>query len=1293
VTRLTKTDLINWADTKLSEGQLPELIRRLIIASNQTLEAVVVPYGNSVGRSGLDGYVRATVGSSYVAAGESVWEFGTNKDHVSKANDDFKKRTNGTTRFRQQALTYHCITPRHWEKKAEWQGNPGPLKQKVVGHWREIRVYDVDDLLGWLAHCPAVDAWFSRILGKATAGLRDVNGYWENVGKTDTGIINAKVILAGREELTQRVQSHFAAPSGRQKPLAIASRSPAEVVPFAVASIIDGGNETVIASTVVVNSRTRWEQLIVEESGLGLIVTPQVQPTREELQHAFGCNHRVVYCSETGDSKLPRLSEFAVRQSLVSLGIGEGESTQHAKQCGGNGQLLLDRLSGLHAPANAIGSRLDDRVKVACLLLVGWNGEHTADREIFAILSGVPYEDAEASLVADANDPDGLLFRAAGHYRLLSPELAWIRYCPLITKRVTDTFADIIRYVLADDDPTAAMSGNERFLAQFLGQRPEFSGTLRQNIVHSLAIAGSMGQTHLRLDPSMSPSFVNWIVRSTLENASFGRWASLRNELSILAEAAPEALLDALERDLHTDGPLEKVMEKSEHDLFSSPAHVGILWALERLCWSSDYLVRAVSILVRLVSLNPEIKSGNNPSSSIRETLQLQCPQTNADWPERQRAIARMLEDDSKAAFPIVISLFPSKNSWWMHREKPAWRNWAYGYEYGVANRQLAIELHWCVEQLLLTADDNADRWCELLQLCGDIDAEQFDEILDRYSAELESNAFDDNAKRRLWETLNPMLVDMEWTSTRLRLKDGSVVDKDEIKDQDVEAEPHFPGEVHRYARFGPRLQKLREASTPDDKVLAGCHVFLCGLGNNHFSRHFSDRFDHKKQELRIVDSRKAVVERVRLAEGLRGLRRLAAITYVDARTVGRTMTVFDQDTGIAFEEIAMLYSSAAESDRSLASGFVEMWASKRKDSISTDVLPAISTMSNVDTKVSFMQCLPPVSEVWACVDAQDETVQRLYWKKAPLPWEIPAGRLSYLVRNLNHAARSDRAIDLVADRKEELGADDADMVFEVLESLPHVDRGATEPNRNGSLRWKIQHAFDLLYRIGMSQVERLVRLELLYHQVFENDKYQMFQPRALLIAIRDSPSLFVDLLTYPWNDDTGGSTMPDNESMKVFAKQISGLLNELVELPGQSDLCPMTDKTVAHWVAELIRIATERRYLTAVQLQLPRILTCRAWEAIAAWPTPSSIDAINVLAELDPQSLRSRLSNGLFNARGCHFVDPTGQSEKSRAEEFRKRASDLRQTCPTAAWALDDIARRLDSEAIRNVEHAQWER
>ena len=134
-----------------------------------------------------------------------------------------------------------------------------------------------------MSACPGVEAWFSRQLGKATAGLRDVDGYWENVATVEDGVINPQALLAGREELAQRVQSYFADDAEKPKPFAISSRSPAEVVPFAVASVVDSGDEPSVGRAIFVESRSRWEQLIVEEAELRLIVAPQVQRTREEL--------------------------------------------------------------------------------------------------------------------------------------------------------------------------------------------------------------------------------------------------------------------------------------------------------------------------------------------------------------------------------------------------------------------------------------------------------------------------------------------------------------------------------------------------------------------------------------------------------------------------------------------------------------------------------------------------------------------------------------------------------------------------------------------------------------------------------------------------------------------------------------------------------------------------------------------------------------------------------------------------------------------------------------------------
>lgn len=1120
MTRLSRSDLISWADTKSSEGQLPELIRRLIVASNPTIEAILLPFGDSVGRSGLDGYVVAKCGSKYVPEGASIWEFGTNKDHVTKANGDFKKRTVGTAAFRQQELTYQCVTPRHWENKVEWQTDPGPTKEKIVGQWKAVQVFDVDDMLGWLSDCPAVEAWFSRMLGKATAGLRDVEGYWKNVATTHSGVLEPAVLLAGREMLTKKVQLHVAGGDERHAPMAITSRSPAEVVPFAVAAIVDSGNEVAIALTVVVDSRPRWEQLIVEESGLGLIVSPQVQPSREELQQAAGRNHRVIYCSTSGDAELARLSEFELRNALTSSGIGEVEASKHATQCGGNGQILLDRLSGLDAPTRTTGSSLSDRVKVSCLLLVGWDGNCRADRDVFSILAGLPYEQIETSLISDSNDPDGLLFRADGKFRLLSPELAWIRYASLITKTVINEFSDVLRYLLADDDPTAGMSGEERLTAQFLGSHPEFSATLRRNVVHSLAIAGSIGATRLNVDPSLSPSFVNWIIRDVLKDADFKRWASFGSELSILAEAAPDALLEALERDLRPDGPLAEVMEKTEPGLFCAPAHIGILWALERVCWSPEYLEKAICVLLRLAGLNSQIKSGNNPSNSIRETLQSYFPQTNSDWPTRQTAIARMLREDAGTAFRLVVSLFSSEHSFWTRRELPVWRDWAHGYESRVTYRQIAVERQWCVEQLLAVADDEVDRWCDLLELRGDIDDDQYIAVLNVYESRLADGAFEEEGKRLLWETINAMLVAMEWASAQRRLANGDIVDEDELEDSAVESEPHFPGEIELYERHGARLRELLDMSAPEDPVLSGCHAFLSGLNPNHCTRHFSDRGNHEKQQENIGEARLSIVQGIWRTKGLDGLLRLAAIEHVDADGVGRAAALAN-DVSVDIDELLPLFSSATKSDRLLASGFVTVWAWQRKESLSTHLLPLVSLMSSEETIAAYLRCLPLVPEVWDCIDQQSENVRQLYWTDAPVPWEIPSGRLSYYVKNLIKFARADRAIDLLAHARKDIADNEVDLVFEVLENLPLVERDPDEQSR-GSVRWEIQTLFAVLYEFGMSQVERIVRLELCYHQVFEDDERRKFQPKGLLVAIRDSPRLFVELLSYCCKDDNG---------------------------------------------------------------------------------------------------------------------------------------------------------------------------
>jgi hypothetical protein len=1292
VTRVSKSDIIDWAKTQAAEGQLPELIRKLILASNPTIEEIVFPYGDSVGRSGLDGFVRVKASSSFVAEGDSVWECGRSERYLQKANDDFKKRTDGTLESRQSELTYYCVTPRHWEKKRGWAEDPGTQKEKIKHHWKAIRVLDVDDIIGWLSVCPAVDAWFSRMLGKAIAGVHDVEGYWKNVATTkDLVFIDPMVLLGGREELAKKVQSFFASSDHRPRTFPIASRSPDEIVPFAVAATVASGNETMVSRTLVVESLDSWRKISQEEGNLCLIVSPRVNLTHVDLQHASTRNHRVIFCAIDGGEQLPRLTRFEVLTSLMSSGVEEAHATQLAYRCGGHGQLLLHSLSGIPTPVGVTESKLSNRIKAACLLLYGWDGKNTADRKAFSELCGSAYEEIEDALKNDSRDPNGMLFHADGKFRLLAPELAWTRYSSLINDSVLNTYERIAPALLTDDDPTAGMSGEERIRSQILGSRREFSNTLRQNVARSLAIVASIGSEQLKFDSTIDPSFVDRIVTKTLKNATFKRWASFGIELSILAEAAPEEVLDALNRDLRVGGSLHEVMQRDNSGFFGSPAHTGVLWALERLCWSSSYLVDAICVLFRLHRVNPGLKSGNNPANSIRETLQFACPQTNADWSVRQEAISKMLEQDAGLAFRIVLSLFPSYHSSWLRRGLPDWRDWGYGYKSYTTDDQIEIERTWCVEQLLSFAADDADRWCELIALCGSINDTQYDSILERYKAVLDNDDFSQQGKRVLWETINPMLIRMEWGASQRRLQTGAIVGITELKDSDTESEAHFPGDERNISTYGERLRKLLDASIPEDPVLAGCHAFLGGFNPDNCYQHFPDRFNSQRQRDRILDARARFIARIWHVGRMAGLLRLAAIEHVDADAVGSALAM-SKEIQIRPTEILDYLSSETRAVRVFAHAYFRQWSWDRKDSFSTDVLPLLSKLSSNEAIAFFLQSLPATDEVWDFIDTQNDPIRLQYWKRPPIPWDIPNGRLGYIVRNLIEASRADQGVVLLVRCKESIAYDEIELVFSALESLPFVDREA-EDNARDCLNWEIRQLFELLYDTAISQVDRLVILELIYHRIFDDHVNQRFQPRALLIAIRDQPAFFAKLVNSACMNDNGEWATPKDEPIRNQVRSVSSLLNRMDELPGQSDLCPIERGTITDWVREVLQIASEYKCFNSVAQQIINVITRRSWRSIETWPDEELANAINHMDDIFPGILQRRLFKGLSGARGMHYCDPTGQTEDSLSSRISNRASQIRSTCPAASRALRSIANDLKAESKGNVEESEWER
>jgi addiction module HigA family antidote len=140
-TLVDATDLEAWADRREAQGQLPRVVRDLVLATVGRAERVVFSADEGVQLPGWDGIVDASQGNAFVPDGLSAWEVGTNRDVKRKAAEDYAKRTKNPLGLDPSETTFIFVTPRYWSKKREWAE-----QKQAEGVWREVRVYDAEDL-------------------------------------------------------------------------------------------------------------------------------------------------------------------------------------------------------------------------------------------------------------------------------------------------------------------------------------------------------------------------------------------------------------------------------------------------------------------------------------------------------------------------------------------------------------------------------------------------------------------------------------------------------------------------------------------------------------------------------------------------------------------------------------------------------------------------------------------------------------------------------------------------------------------------------------------------------------------------------------------------------------------------------------------------------------------------------------------------------------------------------------------------------------------------------------------
>jgi transcriptional regulator with XRE-family HTH domain len=161
-------DLAEWGNRTDGAVSLPTLIAKLVQASLDPTLTLRFPSDEGVRHPGWDGITTATIGDTYVPQGRAGWEVSVqSRDTKQKAEGDYAKRTADPDTLNPSTDAFVFVTLRHWPQKEAWA-----KARQAKGPWREVRVYDADDLVHWIEKHPAVGLWIAARLNKRPPGAR-----------------------------------------------------------------------------------------------------------------------------------------------------------------------------------------------------------------------------------------------------------------------------------------------------------------------------------------------------------------------------------------------------------------------------------------------------------------------------------------------------------------------------------------------------------------------------------------------------------------------------------------------------------------------------------------------------------------------------------------------------------------------------------------------------------------------------------------------------------------------------------------------------------------------------------------------------------------------------------------------------------------------------------------------------------------------------------------------------------------------------------------------------------------
>ena len=882
-------------------------------------------------------------------------------------------------------------------------------------------------------------------------------------------------------------------------------------------------------------------------------------------------------------------------------------------------------------------------------LLGSWDEKYAEDVSTASQLAKEEYSKWIQTLRTVLLGPASPLTLKNGIWAVSKRKLLWQELGPMLFDDQLEGFKRLAVAALTELDPRFELPPEERFAAGVRGKVLKHSQHLRKGLAESLAILGNYPAALSNCSFEKPEITAVSAIREILCNTDWKLWGSLNSLLPLLAEAAPGEFLDSVETAMHCKpSPFDELFSQEGKGAFGENYVTGLLWALETLAWEERYLVRATAILGELALRDPGGNWANRPINSLRTIFLPWHPQTMAPLEKQKLAIQNLQKENPEIAWKLLLGLMPHLYQVSSGSRKPVWRQAIpKDWRQKVSPKDYTQQVEDYADMIVEMAEHDANRFNVLITHLETLPPSSLDKVLFYLSSEATKNT-PESERIGLWAALvdlaskHKKYADAKWAFTPELVSriDGTI----------KMLTPHNPQDFYR------RL-----------------------FGNNNLEL-FEEKGNWQAEQVKFEELRQHAVKEIIANDDVGALLSFAD-TVESPLKIGFSLGSI-VDLNIDLQLLPSLLKTVNIKLAQVASGFI----SGRFSNLGWAWVDGIDTALWSKSQISkFLAYLPFTLDTWQRAKKLLGESEGDYWESVNVNPFQTGSELGVAVDKLLEHNRPNAAIQCLYVMLHEKQPFDRQRA---IQALLGALTSAELPNS--------MDAYGTIELIKALQADpdtnpaELLRIEWAYLPLLDRDRGA--SPKLLENRLASDPNFFHDVISIVYRSKKKAKAEKEESNPKVImvAENAYRLLHEWQTPPGAQDNGFYSGDAFKKWLEQVQNFSLESGHLEVALTHIGSVLIHCPADPDGLWINRTAAEALN---GADAGKMRVGFSLGVYNARGAHFVDPTGKPELELAAVWRKKAEEVENAGYSRfAAELEELADSYVNEARRIVDEHKHE-